>query len=247
MSVDMYERRFRQELARLPKFIQNDQRDPRVWPSRGSKEGEFPAWRALFSSLCLYGHSTGYRLFSFDDFFKYCERAYVNKHPDSERFSRYFQGGLLQGMRQRAGVWYESGMAETYLYVCLVEAVEDRCKCGVVLYDPRADWKLKADVIVVINKIPMRVSAYVGDRGDRPCIEARREEIELMRKQNTLESSHWHNAELESMPLFEIVRTDTDMQVVNGVRLFSLNSINELLKSLYQKAAVKGWLFSATE
>lgn len=243
MSVDMFERRFRQELMKLPRFAPNDQRDPRVWPKEGTSDAEFPAWHALFSAMCLFGHSTGYRLFSEDDFFHYCMRAYVERHPGHARFKRYFEGDLLAGMRQRIGVWYESGMAETYLYACLAEAIEDRAKVGLVLYDPRADWKLKADLIVIINKTPMRVSAYVGQQGDRPSVEARRDVIERMRKQNTLESAHWHNAELHAMPLFEIARTDEDMQTVNGIRLYSISAINGLLTRLYTQAGVKGWLF----
>ena len=63
MSVDMFERRFRIELEKLPLFVPDDNRDGAVW------KVDFPAWRALFSSLCLYGHSTGYRLPSFEEFF----------------------------------------------------------------------------------------------------------------------------------------------------------------------------------
>ena len=239
MSVDMYERRFRQELGKLPFFEHNDKRDPQVW-----RVG-FPAWHALFSSLCLYGHSTGYRLPSFDDFFRYCHRAYTNAHqPKKGLYEPYFDGDLLPGMRQRVSVWYESGMTELYLYACLAEAIEDKAKCGVVLYDPRADWKLKADVIVIVRKKSMRVSAFVGEQSDRQSIEARRDVVERDRKKNTMESAHWQNSELAAMPVFEISRTDTDLQVANGIRLFSLASINRLLASIYQEAGVEGWLFS---
>lgn len=194
--------------------------------------------------MCLFGHSTGYRLFSFEKFYNYCRHAYVGRHPEPERFAPYFSGDLEAGMRHRISVWYESGMAETYLYACLSEAIEDKSKAGVVLYDPRADWKLKSDLVVIINKQPLRVSAYVGDHGDRPSIEARRDEIERMRKRNTSESAHWRNAELETMPLFEIKRTDSDTQVVNGVRLFSLRAVNGLLEQLYVHAGISnGWKF----
>ncbi len=115
MSVDMFERRFRQEVQKLPLFAPNDQRDPRVWPKKGSKDAEFPAWHALFSAMCLFGHSTGYRLFSYEQFFRYCMHAYVESHPEHERFERYFEGDLLAGMRQRISVWYESGMA---VHIC---------------------------------------------------------------------------------------------------------------------------------
>ena len=236
MSIDMFERRFRQELGKLPPFEPNDERDPRVW-----KEG-FSAWRALFSSLCLYGHSTGYRLPSFDEFFRYCKRAYTNdRNPEKTRYAKYFEDDLLPGMRQRASVWYESGMAEMHLYACLVEAIEDKSKCGVVLYDPRADWKLKADVIVIVNQQALRVSAFVGDTSERPAVEARRDVVERRRKRNTSESAHWGNAELEAMPTFEIAKmTDADIQTVNGVRLFSLSAVNRLLDKIHAATGARG-------
>lgn len=59
MTVDMHEWRFRQELARVEPFAETGARDQRVW-----KQG-FPAWRAIFTEMLLWGHSTGYRLFSF--------------------------------------------------------------------------------------------------------------------------------------------------------------------------------------
>lgn len=244
MSIDMFEYRFRQELGKLPVFVPNDQRDARVWPKPRSKDGEFPAWRALFSAMCLFGHSTGYRLFSFDEFYDYCKRAYTTRHPEHARFVRYFSGDLEPGMRQRIGAWYESGMAETYLYACLAEAIEDKSKAGLVLYDPRADWKLKADVIVILKNHQVRVSAYVGEHGERQNIEARRDTIERMRKANTSESAHWNNAQIESMPVLEITRLNDDMQIINGIRLFSLRSVNKLLKQIYTHAGIEGYIFS---
>lgn len=237
-----------QELLKLPRFELDDRRDSRVWPRLNQEDGGFAAWRALFSSMLLYGHSSGYRLLSFEKFFDYCRRTYTIQHPDREKFVKFFTGDLLPGMRQRIGVWYESGMAETYLYACLVEAIEDKSKIGVVLYDPRADWKLKADVIILINGMQTRVSAYVGDHGDRAGIEERREKIEIYRKQNTHESAHWKNSQLERMKLFEIERSNEDMQVVNGIRLFSVSAINVLLKELYEHGNVSnGWIFPEPE
>ncbi|MFE3820909.1 hypothetical protein [Nocardia tengchongensis] len=250
VSVDMYESRFRTELMKVPAFEPNDVRDPDVWPRPGSSDGEFPAWRALFGSLCLWGHSTGYRLFSFDTFFSYCEKAYTERHPENERFRRYFQAPLRDGMRQRIGVWYESGMAETHLYACLAQALEDESKTGVVLYDPRADWKLKADIVVILNGNAIRVSAYVGDEAERAGIERRRDGIERVRKRNTAKSAHWGNEELGRMPLSEIALTADDMQVVNGCRLFSIAAVNRLLTELYTYAEVqpsKRWTFRAPD
>ncbi|MFT4508965.1 hypothetical protein [Caballeronia sp. 15711] len=241
MSVDMFERRFRQELEKLPKFVANDQRDRYIWAA------DFPAWHALFSSLCLYGHSTGYRLPSFDDFFRFVKKAYTKRHPERERFSHFFEQDHLIGMTQRISAWYESGMAEMYLYVCLVEAIEDKSKAGVVLYDPRADWKLKADTIVIIQQRPLRISAYFGDQDRRPGVEAQRDSIERLRKKNTMESAHWQNAELAAMKILEIARLDHEVQVINGMRLFSLSAVNRLLVDIYATAGVKGWTFSVAD
>ncbi|MBF6370419.1 hypothetical protein IU469_32685 [Nocardia puris] len=218
MTVDMFEHRFRQELNRLEPFHPNDTRDPRVWPRRGSHEGEFPAWRALFTALCLHRHSTGYRLPSYEEFFNFCRSAYTKHHPRPDRFVPYFQGELLAGMRQRVGVWYESGIAETYLYACLAEAIEDRAKVGVVLYDPRADWKLKADIVVILNGQAMRVSAYVGHGEDRPDLESERDVIEHERKRNTPESAHWGNSALRTMPPFGVIVKSCGLGVVRRPR-----------------------------
>jgi hypothetical protein len=231
MSVDMYERRFRIELKEHPAFVPNDERDEVVWDTK------FPAWRSLFSSLCLYGHSTGYRLPSYDDFFRYCETAYTKRNPSKEEYSLLFKDHY-SGIRQRISAWYESGMAETHLYVCLIDAIEDRDKRGIVLYDPRADWKLKADLVVIISGTPIRVSAFVGDASGRSAIEARRDTVERERKKNTMESAHWDNAELAAMKTLQISRTATDLQIVNGVRLFSRRAINELLSQIYDSVRV---------
>jgi hypothetical protein len=237
VSVDMFEYRFRQEVRKLPPFEPNDERDPRVW------RADFPAWRALFTSLCLFGHSTGYRLPSFEQFFRYCEQAYCLKHPQSERFALFFDNDLRAGMRQRISAWYEAGMAEAYLYACLSEAIEDRAKNGLVLYDPRADWKLKADIIAVVNDVPIRVSAFFGLSDDRPMVEARRDSVERWRKRNTTMSSHWGNGQLDRMPVLSISRTDRDQQVVNGLRLFSLRSVNALLSAVFAAVGTNGWYF----
>ncbi|MFQ6397614.1 hypothetical protein ACLMAJ_29740 [Nocardia sp. KC 131] len=247
MSVDMYEYRFRQELDKVDKFEPKETRDPHVWPRAGSKEGEFPAWRALFSARLLHGHSTGYRLFSHEEFFMFCEQSYTKHHPEPERFADYFKGDLRAGMHQRVGVWYESGMAETYLYVCLVEALEDKAQVGMVLYDTRVDWKLKSDIVVHIKgRHTIRVNAHVGPSEERPNIERRRDGIERMRKQNTSDSAHWGNKALADMPVFEISITDDDLQVINGCRVFSMTAINRLLNQMYVHAEVTGdkrWVF----
>lgn len=231
----MFERRFCAELNKLAVFQPNDVRDNRVW------NVGFPAWHALFSSLCLYGHSTGYRLPSFDNFYQYCKKAYTNgDYKQKGQFVKYFEGDYEAGMRQRISAWYEAGMAEMYLYICLVEAIEDKDKVGMVMYDTRADWKLKADAVVLINNKSIRVSAFFGEIEGRSAIEGRREQIEMIRKKNTMQSAHWGNKALNDMPVYEIARTDRNTQIVNGLRFFDKPSINTLLNEIYAEAGLTG-------
>jgi hypothetical protein len=234
MSVDMFERRFRQELAALPEFKRVSSHDPVV------REVGFPAWRGLFTEMCLYGHCTGYRLFSFDSFYERCKRAYSKAHHPDKDFHIYFEGPREAGMRHRIAVWYESGMAETYLYACLVEMIEDKSHSGLVLYDPRADWKLKADLVVLIGDRAARVSAMTHELVSRPRIEAARELTEHVRKQNTSESAGWDNEQLKRLAVFQITTDGAgNSQIVNGLRLFSLAAVNRLLRELYDFGGVQ--------
>lgn len=232
MSVDMFEKNFKKKLRKLPEFHPNDTRNREVWAAN------FPSWRALFTALTLHGHSTGYQLFSFEKFFSLCKKAYTEDHLESYKYKNYFQGDLYDGMRQRVGAWYESGMAETYLCACLVEALEDEPQTGMVMYDPRVDWKLKSDVVVHMNGHTMRINAYFGPSESRPQIERRREINEREQKKNTLKSSHLENIAFKEMRSFEIQATKEDQQQVNGFRLFSIKAVNELLEQLYSHAGV---------
>lgn len=226
MSVDMHVHRVEQEIRTLPYFDRNQfVYDRRVW------QNGFPAWRALFTSHCLHGHCTGYKLPSFESFFKYCNRAYCHENHKG-KYDKYFEGDLLAGMRQRISVWYESGMAETHLYSNLVDVFEDKRNDGLVLYDPRADWKLKADMIVIANGLPICISAFSGELRNRPGIETARLKIERERKQNTSDSAHWDNAELARMKKIEISMTEDDCRTLNGIRLFSHDSIHKLINQI---------------
>ena len=237
MCVDMFECSFIRRVRSMPRFVPCDERDEEVWAMG------FPSWRAIFSALCLYGHSTGYRLPTYSRFFNQVRYAFCHVHPDRDRFRRYFREPLLDGMRQRVSVWYESGMCETFLYVCLVEAIEDKSKVGIVLYDSRIDWKMKTDLIVLVGGKAIRINAFWGEEGSRPGAERRRDEVEVARKWNTMESSHWRNRGLEDMRELRISRTDQDCQEVNGLRLFSVESVNSLLERIYCHAGVCGGYF----
>lgn len=237
----MLEDRFRAELRRLPPFRPTEARDQRVW-----NEG-FSAWRAIFTSLCLYEHAN-YGLPSFEMFFKTCRRAYTVLHKDRERLQCYFEGELLPGMRERAARWYESGLSETYLYVCLAQALEDHMKAGVVLYDARADWKLKADLLVLANGRRILVESFWGDKDARGALVGRRDAVDRVRKQNTSVSTQKGNRELAGLPKFQASMTAADCQRINGVPLFSVATVNDLLNGIYQEAGLgAGYLFAESE
>lgn len=232
MSVDMYERRFRQELAKLPPFKIEGKRSEEVW-SYG-----FPAWRALFSSVCFWCHSTGYRLPTYRQFFELCRRAFTLYGPKQSEHLEFFQPPLLEGMRERVAIWYESGMSEAYLYSCLVDIIEDKMNAGIVYYDPRHDWKLKCDTAVVLNDRIMKISAFHGSLGDRGDVEARRDKVERVRKRNTSGSSHWDNVQAKGLKELRIVRDESSFREVNGVRLFTIEAINGLLRDVFEFAEV---------
>ena len=236
MPVDMFERRFRQELAKLPEFS---------WIGTRAEEVEragFPAWQAAFTACCLWCHDSGYRLPSYGSFFA-CYRSALERRSDWEtRYSRFFTAPLLAGMQYRTCYWYLSGMADAYLRVCLVEAIEDKMKCGIVLHDPRADWKLKLDVVVILIGQVFVIDAFEGRENKRSAIEAKRDEVEQNRKVNTSESSHWNNLELGNHTRMSLSKTVDKKQVVNRVELYSVAAVNGLLARLYSSAGLdKGY------
>lgn len=234
MSVDMFERRFREELKKVSEFVPKWKRDPIVW-----KE-DFPAWRSIFSAACLWMHGCGYRLPGLEAFFRGCKKAYTIDYEGrrKDEYKKFFEEPLLEGMMERIGVWYESGMSEAYLYACLVEVIEDELKSGIVCYDPRVDWKMKFDVLVIVNDKIMKISAFHGSPEDRFRIEAKRDKIEHARKTNTENSSHWNNCQVKRLEEFQISRNSENQQIVNGVGLFTIEAINTLLTDIFDFAAV---------
>jgi hypothetical protein len=141
MTVDMHEGKFRKELQSGERFI-----PPTItYYARGI---DFPAWRAIFSSMLLRGDSTGYRLPSVEGFVETCDSWYRSERHRG-RFLKYREGDRRDEVLDRFRGFHEAGMAETYLYVCLVDVFEDHLRDGVVLYDSRGDWKLKLDAVVL--------------------------------------------------------------------------------------------------
>lgn len=238
MAVDMHEHRFIEELERLPRFDPPGHIDP------ATRAIDFPAWRAVFTSLLLLGHSTGYRLPSFEEFFDHCRRTFTHSRHGA-RYARWFTETEWIRTLERIKFWYESGMAETYLYVCLVDVFEDHLQDGIVLYDARADWKQKVDVAVFVRDRKFAINAYWGDIETRSRVEARRDAVERARKANTATSAHWNNQERERWTPLSISRTDTDCQQVRGVRLFSIASINRVIGQICAEAGITSFAFPA--
>jgi hypothetical protein len=226
VSVDMHEHSIVSTLSAFPRFTPPTTIDYDVGTVG------FPAWRALFTSLLHWGHSTGYRLPSFDEFFLFCAKAY--QHPaHNERFVQWFQPDYRKRTEQRFRLFYESGIAEMHLYACLVDAFEDILRDGVVLYDPRIDWKHKSDLLVVTRGAVISVDSFYGSPKKRNDTRELRDEVERIRKVNTAQSSHWGNRERDRWIELRIGRTGDKCENINGLRLFSASSINCLLEEIY--------------
>jgi hypothetical protein len=240
MGIDMYEHRFREEIQKLPPFVLNEAIDQRVWKAR------LPAWRPLFSSLLEYGHSTGYRLFSFDDFLRYVEGAWTVAHRERESFIPWFRDDLREPMIRRIGIWYLSGLTEQQVYLALAEALEDNStRNGLVFYDTRHDIKHKCDALVICRNQIFRLNVYWGEPRSRILTERLRNAVEQERKTNAGMSSHWLNqqtAEIQTIDFY--ARSARDLIDVNGVRLFSRPALNGLLAQIYDLAGVPtGFMF----
>lgn len=229
MPVDMHEYKLISRLEKLPPFERGEPADAEV-----AKLG-FPAWRALFTSLLLWGHSTGYRLPSYDQFFDYCRKAYSTGDA-GRKFAHWFKPPLAQRTHRRIKGFYESGMAETHLYACLVDAFEDQLREGVVFYDPRIDWKIKWDAAVATRGERFAIDSAWGESAGRNRVEVRRDQIERVRKERTAVSSHWDQLERDRWTRLQIFRSDKTCQSVNGLRLYSMSAVNGLLKEIYDRA-----------
>lgn len=121
MAVDMHEGKVLRALRALPRF------EPAGEVTQEIRGIDFPAWRALFSSQLLWGHSTGYRLPSYLQFADYCRKAYTHA-AHGGRFERWFEEANRSRLEQRLRFWYESGLAETYLYASL--STPSRMSCA---------------------------------------------------------------------------------------------------------------------
>lgn len=232
MAVDMFVTRFIAELNVLypnaAEFVKTGHYDPAI------QTASLPAERPLFAGLCLWNHTAGYHLPSFTQFTGSYARA-LKRHASYEnKFRRYFEVKPNEpdiprpGLLWRLSQWYDDGMAHEYLGCALAEAYEDREKLAIVTSDPRVDFKLKADFIVIHENKSVVISCAYGQEQDRAAIERRREAQERDAKQNTAVSSHWGNKTLQAIPKLSVFRSENNCKAYKGFTLFSDESVNDL-------------------
>lgn len=230
--------RFRQELQKLPSFAPRGEFDAVV------NRAGVPAWRAAFTSVALMRHVAGYRLPDLDLFI----RCYTRNFKEFERFretkpEKYelvmtAGGQPTPGFLRRLSIWYETGITEMYVYVVLVQVIEDELKRGLVVYDARVDWKEKCDALILSGGRAFRIDTHFDPGQTRDVIVKRREEAEYLAKANTSVSAHWGNAELNALQQFSVVRSAADHEEFNGFRLFSRASLDGLLTQVYDALEV---------
>jgi hypothetical protein len=237
MSVDMFVTRFRQELSKLAAFKYLGQRDDRI------QKANLPPGRAAFTAACLAKHTEQYQLPTYEYFSRIYTTTVGRRRDFQEKFSWLFETraeGLepKPGLIHRLSQWYESGIAEEYLYTCLAEALEDRAKVGVVTYDARVDWKFKADLILLCSGHVIRVDSHRETSAGRAAVVAERELAERQTKRNTLVSSHWGNEEYSRWPVLTAVRHHGDCEMFNGFMLYSGDQVDSVLRGVYELCAV---------
>jgi hypothetical protein len=86
---------------------------------------------------------------------------------------------------------------------------------------------------VITRDTRVIVDSYWGDENGRAGIKERRDHIERDRKLNTSASSHWGSRELDRWRTIAVARNEADCQVVNGMRLFSIDTVNRALNEIY--------------
>jgi len=106
------------------------------------------------------------------------------------------------------------------------------------MYDPRFDFKQKWDCAVLIGGHRFGIDAFRGDESARVATKAWRDQNERTTKRNTSESSHWEHRDREGWIELSAAVTNEEYRVVNGVRLFTIAMVNDLLEQIYKTAGV---------
>ena len=230
MSVDMLVPRFFREIERLhPCEEQGFERQGR-W-DRTIANCPVPPYRAVFTAGLLFGHAAGYRLPSFKQFIATYGRAIRDngKYPIGDK-ARLFQDPATcreptSGFLHRMCGWYMDGMAHTHLYATLVQAYEDQRQLGAVASDPRMDWKLKTDLVVMSASKLVRLNINFGNEelvGDRAAREAGT-------KARAMASHVTGNPFHDRTHMVEVVRDAEHTEPFRGLRFFTPACLDEVI------------------
>jgi len=241
MPIDMIPARFFDELQRIKPFQRHGQLNSVI------QKASLPAKQAFLPGLFLFNHAAGYRLPEWEDFKQYYVAA-VHKHKNyAEKFAHCFTSALddrhrpvpKPGLLFRMSGWYEDSMAHAFLYSVLVLAYEDTDHVAFVLYDARADWKFKADFIILQSTgdamTGLRVSIEGQNEEDRARVELQRDNQERTTKANAAFSSHWANQTYNTLPLVRISRQNGTPITRNGFQLFNIEAMERLLTEVDSK------------
>lgn len=233
MPADMLLSRFFREVERL--YPDQDR-----WFKRAGKWDKtvastpVPPYRAAFTACLLRGHAAGYRLPSFKQFISvYIHAIRANKKVRDKYKTRLFVDPEAcevptPGFLHRLCGFYLDGMAHTQLYVALVQAYEDQRKIGAISSDPRVDWKLKTDIVIMSASKVVRLNIRAGtdelieDRAAR----------EAVTKARAMASHVKDNPFHDKAPVVEVVRDAAHTESFCGLRLFTPACVDEVIRSL---------------
>ncbi len=224
--IDLFPCRMMTEIRKLPHF---DQPTEELADSK-----DLPAYRPVFSALLLYNFTSNYKLFPCSVFAKQLKKAYEGHKRSAELLPRFDKPGFKALIK----AWYQSFMMETFIYLCLAEAIEDKTKEGLVFYDTRHDFKMKYDAAVLMRGRMLTINAFRGPAANRLSTEKRRDAIERKAKINTSESAHWDNLERQRVGRIPYAVADEECMDVNGIMLPSSKSIDGLLRDIYNAAGL---------
>lgn len=233
MPVDMLLSRFFREVEQL--YPDQDRKFQRTgtWDRRVASCA-VPPYRAVFTACLLRGHAAGYRLPSFKQFTSvYVHAIFANeKIPDRDKACLFVDPKTCDeptpGFLHRLCGFYLDGMAHTQLYVALVQAYEDQRKIGAVASDPRVDWKLKTDIVVMSASRVVRLNIRFGSD---ELIEDRTTR-EAVTKARAMASHVTGNPFHERAPVVEVVRDAAHTETFYGLQFFTPACVDEAIRSL---------------
>ena len=229
MPVDMLLARFFEEVDRLypetQPFARTGCEDSTI------AKMPLPTYQAVFGACLVFQHAAGYHLPDFDTFVRtFCDSLKVRMDRGETRWAKLFEdaGRCTQpvpGFRHRLGGFYINGMAHTHLYATLVQAYEDQRRIGAVLWDPRVDWKLKTDLVVLTPWRAVRIDIHGGSEE----VIASRADQERETKAAAGASSHEGNPFYDKTRVVRALSHSPHVEERHGLWFLSAAHINDVI------------------